>query len=77
MTAIRQRADQSDRSDCGANILGAFALTMPSWMILSQFARVRSTSGTTIKHSPDLQIMLSVGTAEMPLMREQLAVQTD
>lgn len=42
---------------------------MISWMILSQFARVRSTSGTTIEHRLDLQIMLSVGTAEMPLMR--------
>lgn len=42
---------------------------MNSWMILSQFARVRSTSGTTIEHRLDLQIMLCVGTAEMPLMR--------
>lgn len=42
---------------------------MISWMILSQFARVRSTSGTTIEHRLDLQIMLCVGRAEMPLMR--------
>lgn len=42
---------------------------MISWMILSQFARVRSTFGTTIEHRLDLQIMLCVGRAEMPLMR--------
>lgn len=42
---------------------------MISWMILSQFARVRSTSGTTIEHRLDLQIMLCVGRAEIPLMR--------
>lgn len=42
---------------------------MISWMIVSQFARVRSTSGTTIEHRLDLQIMLCVGRAEIPLMR--------
>lgn len=42
---------------------------MISWMTLSQFARVRSTFGTTIEHRLDLQIMLCVGRAEMPLMR--------
>lgn len=42
---------------------------MVSWMILSQFARVRSSAGTTIEDRLDIQIMLWVGKAEMPLMR--------
>ena len=42
---------------------------MISWMILSQFARIRTTSGMTIEHRLDIQIMLCVGRAEMPLMR--------
>lgn len=49
--------------------LGTMYRNMISWMILSQFARARSTSGITIEHRSDLQIMLCVGTAAMPLMR--------
>ena len=49
--------------------LGTMYGDMISWMILSQFARIRSTSGTTIEHRLDVQIMLCVGRAKMPLMR--------
>jgi hypothetical protein len=40
-----------------------------AWMILSQLARVRATTGDGIIHRVDIQLMLHVGSCKFPLMR--------